>query len=212
MIIRILNTNSSNNIHIILGIIIINSCIDWICLKCESECKIDDEINNNKQNSKWNPNGFLPAVHQSSSVWWLEVSGRPSGPLTAWVQYTLDSRPLGARPWRHFSRKYSLSGTRLSKTDWAGMITINTVFTAHCGFLMSPYVVMCSPLELNALQFFCSDFEKILTQLHWPNISPTAQSPVPTGGFQELNVQLELLVAQLLALQTTYPSAPHSPH
>lgn len=58
--------------------------------------------------------------------------------------------------------------------------------------------------------FFCSDFEKILAQLHWPNISPTAQSLAPVGNHQELSVQLELLVTQLLALQNTYPSAPRS--
>ena len=64
-----------------------------------------------------------------------------------------------------------------------------------------------SPQKLNFLQFFCSDFEKILTQLQWPNISPTAQLPASTGNPQEQNVQLELLVTQLVALQTTYPSA-----
>lgn len=62
--------------------------------------------------------------------------------------------------------------------------------------------------ELNPLRFFRSDFEKILTQLQWPNISPTAQTPASTGSYQEQTVQLELLVTQLLALQTTYPSAP----
>uniref|UniRef100_A0A674PMZ7 RAD50-interacting protein 1 n=1 Tax=Takifugu rubripes TaxID=31033 RepID=A0A674PMZ7_TAKRU len=63
---------------------------------------------------------------------------------------------------------------------------------------------------LSCLQLIeeCSDFEKILAQLHWPNISPTAQSLAPVGNHQELSVQLELLVTQLLALQTTYPSAP----
>ncbi|CAF92040.1 unnamed protein product, partial [Tetraodon nigroviridis] len=55
-----------------------------------------------------------------------------------------------------------------------------------------------------------SDFEKILTQLQWPNISPTAQSPVSTGNYQEQNVQLELLVTQLLALQTTDDLLVHS--
>uniref|UniRef100_A0A8P4KIG6 RAD50-interacting protein 1 n=1 Tax=Dicentrarchus labrax TaxID=13489 RepID=A0A8P4KIG6_DICLA len=55
-----------------------------------------------------------------------------------------------------------------------------------------------------------SDFEKVLTQLHWPIISPPTQSLTPTTNCQELNSQLELLVTQLLALQTSYPSV--SPH
>lgn len=75
-------------------------------------------------------------------------------------------------------------------------------------YRINEHCFTCSLQELNPLQFFfCSDFEKILTQLQWPNISPTAQSPVSTGNYQEQNVQLELLVTQLLALQTTYPSA-----
>ncbi|XP_051247985.1 RAD50-interacting protein 1 isoform X2 [Dicentrarchus labrax] len=48
-----------------------------------------------------------------------------------------------------------------------------------------------------------SDFEKVLTQLHWPIISPPTQSLTPTTNCQELNSQLELLVTQLLALQTS---------
>ncbi|XP_069012518.1 RAD50-interacting protein 1 [Embiotoca jacksoni] len=48
-----------------------------------------------------------------------------------------------------------------------------------------------------------SDFEKILTQLHWPIISPPTQSLTPSANCQEVNSQLELLVTQLLALQTT---------
>ncbi|XP_035538245.1 RAD50-interacting protein 1 [Morone saxatilis] len=48
-----------------------------------------------------------------------------------------------------------------------------------------------------------SDFEKVLTQLHWPIISPPTQSLTPTANCQELNSQLELLVTQLLALQTS---------
>uniref|UniRef100_A0A4W6EI85 RAD50-interacting protein 1 n=1 Tax=Lates calcarifer TaxID=8187 RepID=A0A4W6EI85_LATCA len=51
-----------------------------------------------------------------------------------------------------------------------------------------------------------SDFEKVLTQLHWPIISPPTQSLTPTANCQEISSQLELLVTQLLALQTSYPS------
>uniref|UniRef100_A0A8C9ZBF2 RAD50-interacting protein 1 n=1 Tax=Sander lucioperca TaxID=283035 RepID=A0A8C9ZBF2_SANLU len=50
-----------------------------------------------------------------------------------------------------------------------------------------------------------SDFEKVLTQLHWPIISPPTQSLTPTANAQEISSQLELLVTQLLALQTSYP-------
>nr|XP_020494420.1 RAD50-interacting protein 1 [Labrus bergylta] len=48
-----------------------------------------------------------------------------------------------------------------------------------------------------------SDFEKVLTQLHWPIISPPTQSLTPTANGQEIHSQLELLVTQLLALQTS---------
>uniref|UniRef100_A0A672YVK7 RAD50-interacting protein 1 n=1 Tax=Sphaeramia orbicularis TaxID=375764 RepID=A0A672YVK7_9TELE len=50
-----------------------------------------------------------------------------------------------------------------------------------------------------------SDFEKVLTQLHWPILSPPAQSLTPTANSQEIHSQLEVLVSQLLALQTSYP-------
>ncbi|XP_077355279.1 RAD50-interacting protein 1 [Festucalex cinctus] len=47
------------------------------------------------------------------------------------------------------------------------------------------------------------DLEKVLTQLNWPIISPPTQSLTPTANGQELASQLELLVTQLLALQTS---------
>ncbi|XP_041820144.1 RAD50-interacting protein 1 [Chelmon rostratus] len=47
------------------------------------------------------------------------------------------------------------------------------------------------------------EFDKVLTQLHWPIISPPTQSLTPTANYQEINSQLELLVTQLLALQTS---------
>ncbi|XP_019747358.1 RAD50-interacting protein 1 isoform X1 [Hippocampus comes] len=47
------------------------------------------------------------------------------------------------------------------------------------------------------------DLEKVLTQLHWPIISPPTQSLTPAANGQELASQLELLVTQLLALQTS---------
>ncbi|XP_060922720.1 RAD50-interacting protein 1 [Limanda limanda] len=48
-----------------------------------------------------------------------------------------------------------------------------------------------------------TDFEKVLTPLHWPIISPPTQSLTPTANGQEISSQLELLVTQLLALQTS---------
>ncbi|KAL7828010.1 hypothetical protein AOLI_G00311620 [Acnodon oligacanthus] len=47
-----------------------------------------------------------------------------------------------------------------------------------------------------------SDFEEVLTQLHWPIVSPPTQSLSPPANAQELSSQLELLVSQLLSLQT----------
>ncbi|XP_073694563.1 RAD50-interacting protein 1 [Garra rufa] len=48
-----------------------------------------------------------------------------------------------------------------------------------------------------------SDFEEVLTQFHWPFISPPTQTLSPPANAQELNSQLELLVSQLLSLQTS---------
>ncbi|XP_030631915.1 RAD50-interacting protein 1 [Chanos chanos] len=46
-----------------------------------------------------------------------------------------------------------------------------------------------------------SDFEEVLTQLHWPFISPPTPSLSPSANTQELHGQLEPLVSQLLSLQ-----------
>ncbi|XP_062862306.1 RAD50-interacting protein 1 [Trichomycterus rosablanca] len=48
-----------------------------------------------------------------------------------------------------------------------------------------------------------SDFEEVLTQLHWPIVSPPTQSLSQPANAQELNSQLELLVSQLISLQTS---------
>uniref|UniRef100_A0A8C1QCV8 RAD50-interacting protein 1 n=1 Tax=Cyprinus carpio TaxID=7962 RepID=A0A8C1QCV8_CYPCA len=45
--------------------------------------------------------------------------------------------------------------------------------------------------------------EEVLTQFHWPFISPPTQTLSPPANAQELNSQLELLVSQLLSLQTS---------
>ncbi|XP_053718751.1 RAD50-interacting protein 1 [Synchiropus splendidus] len=47
------------------------------------------------------------------------------------------------------------------------------------------------------------DLEKVLTQLQWAVISPPAQPLTPVANGQETSSQLELLVTQLLALQTS---------
>ncbi|XP_054911667.1 RAD50-interacting protein 1 isoform X2 [Poeciliopsis prolifica] len=47
-----------------------------------------------------------------------------------------------------------------------------------------------------------SDFEKVLAQLQWPIITPN-QSVTPPANYQELSSQLEGLLLQLLALQTS---------
>ncbi|GAA6097243.1 RAD50-interacting protein 1 isoform X1 [Tachysurus ichikawai] len=48
-----------------------------------------------------------------------------------------------------------------------------------------------------------SDFEEVLMQLHWPIVSPPTQSLSPLPNAQELSSQLELLVSQLISLQTS---------
>ncbi|KAG9332896.1 hypothetical protein JZ751_014426 [Albula glossodonta] len=55
-----------------------------------------------------------------------------------------------------------------------------------------------------------SDLEEVLTQLHWPFLSPPVSSLSPPANAQELHSQLELLVPQLLALQLPagLPQAP----
>lgn len=82
----------------------------------------------------------------------------------------------------------------------------------HCISFFVFFVFVHSLYMFNPLQFFCSDFEKVLTQLHWPIICPPTQSLTPAASYPEINSQLELLVTQLLALQTTYPSVCLSTH
>lgn len=96
--------------------------------------------------------------------------------------------------------------TRYTSTHFVlkcGCSEIQRCTVYHC------IVFLCS---LNPFQFFHSDFEKVLTHLHWPIISPPTQSLTPTANYQEINSQLELLVTQLLALQTSYPSVCDSTH
>ncbi|KAM4615572.1 RAD50-interacting protein 1-like [Polymixia lowei] len=48
-----------------------------------------------------------------------------------------------------------------------------------------------------------SDFEEVLTLLHWPFISPPTQSLAPPANALEISSQLDLLASQLIALQTS---------
>ncbi|KAK7878895.1 hypothetical protein WMY93_030829 [Mugilogobius chulae] len=70
----------------------------------------------------------------------------------------------------------------------------------------------CSHLQsflLQTLQFWhkilkdrlTSDFESVLTSLHWPILSPPTQTLSPPPNAQELSTQLDALVSQLLRLQ-----------
>uniref|UniRef100_A0AAY4B996 RAD50-interacting protein 1 n=1 Tax=Denticeps clupeoides TaxID=299321 RepID=A0AAY4B996_9TELE len=51
-----------------------------------------------------------------------------------------------------------------------------------------------------------SDFGEVLTQLHWPFTSPPTPSLTAPANGQELGTQLEVLVSQLVALQSSYPA------
>lgn len=66
-----------------------------------------------------------------------------------------------------------------------------------------PFYILC--MNCNFFLILCSDLEKVLAHLHWPIISPPAQSLSSTVNNQEVYAQLELLISQLLALQTSYP-------
>ncbi|XP_069048725.1 RAD50-interacting protein 1 [Lepisosteus oculatus] len=48
-----------------------------------------------------------------------------------------------------------------------------------------------------------SDFEEVLTQLHWPFVSPPSPLQTPPANSSELHSQLEQLFTQLLSLQTS---------
>lgn len=126
----------------------------------------------------------------------------------------LDSASLDVLTFRTSSEKRFTSGTRSSKTDWPG----RPAPVPSAAFLPDTYCVTlfrnaktnaaslaCSDIN-PPFQFFLSDFEKVLAQLHWPILSPPTQSLTPAANSQEISSQLDLLVTQLLALQTSYPS------
>ncbi|KAF7647510.1 hypothetical protein LDENG_00171300 [Lucifuga dentata] len=98
----------------------------------------------------------------------------------------------------------------MTSSVWEAIGAVDTMAALHAGLKPSG----CSHLQhflRETLLFWhkiikdrlASDFEKALTLLHWPFISPPVQSLTPTANAQELHSQLELLVTQLLALQTS---------
>ncbi|XP_054608394.1 RAD50-interacting protein 1 isoform X1 [Dunckerocampus dactyliophorus] len=97
----------------------------------------------------------------------------------------------------------------MTSSVWEAIRAVESMAVMDAGLSQS----RCSHLRdflRETLQFWhkiikdrlAGDLEKVLTQLHWPIISPPTQSLTPTANGQELASQLELLVAQLLALQT----------
>lgn len=80
-----------------------------------------------------------------------------------------------------------------------------------CTLRPSYFVTLCLNIVIIHLLFklnhffFSSDFEKLLIQLHWPITTPPTQSLAATANCQEISSQLDLIVTQLLALQTSYP-------
>lgn len=98
----------------------------------------------------------------------------------------------------------------MTSSVWEAIRAVDGMVALDCGLHQSG----CSHLQdfvRETLRFWhkiikdrlASDFEKILTQLHWPIISPPTQTLTPTANCQEISSQLELLVTQLLALQTS---------
>ncbi|XP_076023482.1 RAD50-interacting protein 1 [Genypterus blacodes] len=98
----------------------------------------------------------------------------------------------------------------MTSSVWEAIRAVDTMAALHAGLNQSG----CSHLQhflRETLHFWhkiikdrlTSDFEKVLTLLHWPILSPPAQSLTPAANAQEIHSQLELLVTQLLALQTS---------
>lgn len=98
----------------------------------------------------------------------------------------------------------------MTSSVWEAIEAINSMAQLHAGLSPSS----CSHLQSflkETLTFWhkivkerlTSDLEKVLAHLHWPIISPPAQSLSSTVNNQEVYAQLELLISQLLALQTS---------
>ncbi|KAM8740572.1 RAD50-interacting protein 1 [Acanthopagrus schlegelii] len=98
----------------------------------------------------------------------------------------------------------------MTSSVWEAIRTVDTMAVLDTGLNQSGCFHLQDFLQ-ETLHFWhkiikdrlASDFEKVLTQLQWPIVSPPTQSLTPTANHQEINSQLELLVTQLLALQTS---------
>uniref|UniRef100_A0A674C104 RAD50-interacting protein 1 n=1 Tax=Salmo trutta TaxID=8032 RepID=A0A674C104_SALTR len=107
----------------------------------------------------------------------------------------------------------SIQQCLMTNSIWEAVVAVGSMASLDVGLKQSG----CSHLQAflrDTLHFWhkiikdrlAGDFEELLIQLHWPFISPPTQSLSPPANAQELHSQLELLVAQLLSLQTSYPS------
>ncbi|XP_012732161.3 RAD50-interacting protein 1 [Fundulus heteroclitus] len=92
---------------------------------------------------------------------------------------------------------------------WDAIKGVESMAALDCGLSQSECPHLCDFLR-KTLCFWhtiikdrlTSDFEKVLIQLQWPIITPN-QSVTPPANHQDLSSQLEGLVLQLLALQTS---------
>lgn len=92
---------------------------------------------------------------------------------------------------------------------WDAIKGVESMAALDCGLNQSECSHLCDFLR-KTLSFWhniikdrlTSDFEKVLTQLQWPILTPN-QSMNPPANHQDLSSQLEGLVLQLLALQTS---------
>ncbi|KAL0967195.1 hypothetical protein UPYG_G00249030 [Umbra pygmaea] len=98
----------------------------------------------------------------------------------------------------------------MTNSVWEAVVAVDSMAKLDVGLQRSG----CSHLQAflrETLRFWhkilkdrlAGDFEDLLTQLHWPFLSPPTMSLSPPANAQELQSQLELLVSQLLSLQTS---------
>uniref|UniRef100_A0A8C7IN33 RAD50-interacting protein 1 n=1 Tax=Oncorhynchus kisutch TaxID=8019 RepID=A0A8C7IN33_ONCKI len=104
----------------------------------------------------------------------------------------------------------SIQQCLITNSIWEAVVAVGSMASLDVGLKQSG----CSHLQAFLRETLCfwhkiikdrlaGDFEELLIQLHWPFISPPTQSLSPPANAQELHSQLELLVAQLLSLQTS---------
>lgn len=98
----------------------------------------------------------------------------------------------------------------MTNSVWEAISAINSISAIVSGLNESKCSHLQSFLQ-QTLHFWhkiikerlTSDFENVLTQLHWPILSPPTQSLSAPANAQETSSQLEVLVSQLLALQNS---------